>query len=607
MIGARRNVGPFDPRGIVLAGLAAAALFTLTVWGETQRIAALDGYQIQDLGPSIAGRLYAPFASLSWMMRVDTIIDTSGIFRVGIQIIGNPHEPAWARAAFAAERIRILWEFGIAFICFIVGAIAWTRPSTTSGLHGVAQWACDLRQSTLVGKNTGIVLGEVGSTLLVHSGTENVLAIGPPGVGKSDGIAVPTLLRTWPWSAVVFDPAGELRTRTASTRSHGTNILVFDPRDPASARYNPIAGIASTNIDAIQTVLSSYMLDRDLSEMSETSRYFIASAIELGTALVARSIELGSDTLAGAAEIYYGGPWKDDNEFCKSLLLSEVTYVKETGSKYVRMHNETRSSVIGTLTQFLTMFRSGDVARVTSRSDFDATMLRTTPTTLYLIVSERDQAALNSLLRMVLTRLVDDLTIEKPADNEQPILFLIDEFPLLKAPVIAKKLATGRKFRLSLVLLAQAVTQIRDYYGQNESVTGMCDVRVFFPTFDSATQELASGTCGDATHWSESINVDGNKRTRSIQEIGRPLLVPSDLAMLGNRIVVAKKGEMPLLAKPIRAHRDKRFRPIPAAPPKPIVPPQPAFPPVGPSQAILPTPAFAMRSPMALPSAASED
>jgi type IV secretion system protein VirD4 len=256
VIGARRNVGPMDLRGFVLAMLVAIAIFTFAVWGETQRIAALDGYQTQDLGPPIAGRLYPPFASLEWMMHVDTIIDTSAFFRVGVRMLENPHEPPWARTAFSCERMRLPWEFGIAFLCFIVGAIVWTRPSATSGLHGVAQWACDLRKSTLVGNRTGIVLGQVGSKLLIHHGTENVLAIGPPGVGKSDGIAVPTLLRTWPSSAVVFDPAGELRKRTASSRSHGTNILVFDPRDPTSARFNPLSGLTAQNIDAIQIVLS---------------------------------------------------------------------------------------------------------------------------------------------------------------------------------------------------------------------------------------------------------------------------------------------------------------------------------------------------------------
>jgi len=97
------------------------------------------------------------------------------------------------------------------------------------------------------------------------------------------------------------------------------------------------------------------------------------------------------------------------------------------------------------------------------------------------------------------------------------------------------------------------------------------------------------------------------KKTRSIQEIRGPLLVPSDLAMLGDRVIVAKKGEMPIVGKPIRAHRDKRFQPIPAAPPEPVKPPQRAFPVGMPPPTYLAPPALAMRPPAALPAATSED
>jgi type IV secretion system protein VirD4 len=561
-VGAERKIGPTDFRGIVLALLLAAAVFTVTAWIETEWIARADGFNPRDLGTPIVGRLYSPFASWSWMMRVDVRIDTSDLYLHGVRIMNNPQERQWSRIAFAAERARLPWESGAAFLVFLFGAIAWTRPTITSGLHGAAQWAStNLRRSSLLGNEVGVILGEDprSKRLLIHTGPQHVLAIGPPGVGKSDGIAIPTLLRSWPMSAIVFDPAGELCERTAAIRAEQTQVIVFDPRDPNTARFNPIAGFSAHDIDAIQTVLASYMLERDLSNIQGTSRFFITSALELGVALVARSIELDKTTLSGAADVYYRGPWKDDDEFCKSLKLSEVPYVKETGSKFSRMHNEVRSSIIATLTHYLALFRLGDVAHAISDSDFDAKMLRQQPTTLYLIVRERDHAALNPLLRMLLTRLLDDLTISEPAKHEQSILLMLDEFPLLKAPIIEQKLATARKHRLLIVLLAQAMTQIREYYGQNESVTGMCDVRIFYQTLDKMTQDFASQTCGDTTHWTESINFDRGRKTRSVHEVGRRLLLPSDLAMLDDRIVVAKNGEKPILAKPIRAHRDKRF------------------------------------------------
>jgi type IV secretory pathway TraG/TraD family ATPase VirD4 len=150
-----------------------------------------------------------------------------------------------------------------------------------------------------------------------------------------------------------------------------------------------------------------------------------------------------------------------------------------------------------------------------------------------------------------------------PANNEH-ILLLLDEFPLLRTSVVARKMATFRKYLIHPVLLAQSLAQVRGIYGPNEAISGLCDVRVFFPSVDEATQDLASRTCGQSTRWAESLNRDGsNKQTRSVHEVGRPLLYPHELADLKakNEIIVYKKGERPILARRVRAHADPRFRP----------------------------------------------
>jgi type IV secretory pathway TraG/TraD family ATPase VirD4 len=245
------------------------------------------------------------------------------------------------------------------------------------------------------------------------------------------------------------------------------------------------------------------------------------------------------------------------------LLKSAVPYVSETASKYARMDQKGLSAIIATLTQQLDIFRTADVARATSSSDISPADLRTSPTTLYLVVRERDQASLSPLMRLLLARFLDDLTVSLPADNEH-ILLLLDEFPLLRTSVVARKMATFRKYLIHPVLLAQSLAQVRGTYGPQEAISGLCDVRVFFPSVDEATQDLASRTCGQSTRWAESLNRDGSSmQSRTVQEVGRPLLYPHELADLKatNEIIVYKKGERPILARRVRAHLDSRFRP----------------------------------------------
>ncbi|MGC8486428.1 MAG: type IV secretory system conjugative DNA transfer family protein [Candidatus Baltobacteraceae bacterium] len=585
---AKQVAAPKDGRGAFLALLVAVAIFLAMLSFETQSIARRAGYA-PALGQPVIGKIYAPWASYGWMFTYDEQLNLEGPFIGQPWVLPRPNEPAALREIFTAERGRLPWEAGGAVALFIVLALWWTRDRKNSDLHGAAGWASarDIRRSALSHAEHGIVLGQRKALfgrpgrLLVHNDTQNVLALGPPGEGKTDGIARPTLVKTWLYrSAIIFDPADELTGLTAHVRATTTRVRIFDPRaqieepsltstvqhilegKPRYARFNPLAGIAVGDVDSVRAVLASYFFDRDVSEMSSDARFFESRALALATAVVSHVIELGSPTLEAAARYVVDPAWTSDAEMCESLAKSQIRYVQETGAEFARMTDKQRSPFVASLNDRLELFRSPDVARATGASDVAPADLRREATTLYLVVREKDQASLNPLMRMVLTRFLHDLTARLPQEGEQRILLMIDEFPLLRAPIIAQQLATMRKYWIHAVLLAQSLAQIRDTYGANETVSGMCDVRVFFPSVDTATQQLASDTCGQSTRWAESMHRDSaGKSAYATSEAGRPLLYPHELADMKARgdIIVYKKGESPIKARPVRAHADPRF------------------------------------------------
>jgi type IV secretion system protein VirD4 len=546
---------PRQRGGATCGAFLAVALLTVVLSFETQSFAAHVGY-VEQLGAPLYRHWYFPGDTLLWMLRFD----------FGFNEVGRIQP--WVHSWFAAERIQLSWAAAAGFALYLIVALAMGGPRRNSDLHGGARWATwsDVQKSAFVTNAPGTVLGEVRKlgrrAILVHSGSENVLAIGPPGEGKSDGIAVPTLRATWRESAIVFDPVGELLARTGDARKRFGKVLVFDPRRKGTVRFNPLAGIAVGKIDEVQTVLASYMLDCDISELSGEAQFFEENALELGTAVVCHVIELGMPTLTAAANYCADPSWKSEGDLCESLLKSNIDYVVRTASKFVLMSDRQRSPIVASLTRRLALFRLPDVAEATGISDFSTHDLRRRSASLYLTVRERDQNSLNPLMRMVLTRLLEDLTGDIPRPEMQTILLMLDEFPLLKARIIERKLATMRKYRIRSVLLSQTLNQIRSYYGPNESISGLCDVRVFFPTTDLATQQAASALCGHATRWTESVSHDrAGRPSRSVHEAARPLLMPSELADLKakNGIIVYKKGEAPIHARPIRAYNDKRF------------------------------------------------
>jgi len=83
---------------------------------------------------------------------------------------------------------------------------------------------------------------------------------------------------------------------------------------------------------------------------------------------------------------------------------------------------------------------------------------------------------------------------------------------------------------------------------------------VFFATRDSLTQGYGAELLGQTTKYAESINRDATaKTTRSVHEVGRPLMYSTEFAELAPEIVITKKGEPPIRTRPVLARIDSRF------------------------------------------------
>ena len=251
---------PRDGGGNVLAFFVALAVFAIALSIETQYIASRAGFSTQ-LGAPVYRHYYAPWASLEWMLQYDLRLGVPGSASRHSDPSINRTETTWARNAFAAERRRLPWEGGGAVVAFLALSLLWPSARKNSDLHGEARWAtrCDLRRSPLTRAQHGITLGQtkrpfgLAGALLIHNDTQNVLGLGPPGEGKSDGIARPTLTRTWlHWSAIVFDPADELTRLTSKVRARHTHVRIFDPRSPETARFNPLDGIVVGDVDSVR-------------------------------------------------------------------------------------------------------------------------------------------------------------------------------------------------------------------------------------------------------------------------------------------------------------------------------------------------------------------
>jgi P-type conjugative transfer protein TrbG len=197
------------------------AIVIAGIWFATQWVASELGYQPQLGAPwLVVGHLpvYRPWAIFPWWYHFDAyapdlfdhagiIAGTSGFFGCAAAILGS------------------LWR---------------ARQARHVTTYGSARWATP-REIERAGLNrdVGIFLGSLRGRYLRHDGPEHVMAFAPTRSGKGVGLVVPTLL-SWTGSAVIHDIKGENWQLTSGWRARFSHVLLFNPTDAHSAKYNPL-------------------------------------------------------------------------------------------------------------------------------------------------------------------------------------------------------------------------------------------------------------------------------------------------------------------------------------------------------------------------------
>jgi type IV secretion system protein VirD4 len=197
------------------------AIVLLGVWAATQWAASMLGHQ-PELGRAwfrLSGvPIYRPWALFIWWYHYEAyaphVFDRAGLLAGGSGFMG-------CAAAISGS----LWRARQSRHVTTYGSARWASSGEVvrAGLHGPA----------------GVMLGSLRGNYLRHDGPEHVMAFAPTRSGKGVGLVVPTLL-SWTDSAVIHDIKGENWALTAGWRSRFSHCLLFDPTDPASARYNPL-------------------------------------------------------------------------------------------------------------------------------------------------------------------------------------------------------------------------------------------------------------------------------------------------------------------------------------------------------------------------------
>jgi type IV secretion system protein VirD4 len=533
---------------LVLAGVVGAGQWT--AW----RL----GYQAGLGAPWLSlgeWRLYPPFAFFWWWFVYD----------------------AYAPEIFLEGAAIVVTAVALAVCAAFVLAVWRSREAQAATTYGTARWAevSDARRAGLLGED-GVVLGRFGDRYLRHDGPEHVLCFAPTRSGKGVGLVVPSLL-TWPGSVLVHDIKGENWSLTAGWRARFGPVLKFDPTDPASSAYNPLAEVrlGEREVRDVQNI-ADILVDPEGALERRNHWEKTSHALLVGVILHVLYVERDK-TLAGVAA-FLSDPRRPIETTLRLMMTAQHRpdgphpVVAAAARELLNKSENERSGVLSTAMSFLGLYRDPIVARATARCDWriDDLVTGKRPVSLYLVVPPSDISRTKPLVRLILNQVGRRLTEDLEAgQRRRRLLMMLDEFPALgRLDFFESALAFMAGYGIKAFLIAQSLNQIEKAYGVSNALLDNCHVRVAFAANDERTAKRISDTLGTATELRAMRNYAGHRLSPwlghlmvSRQETARPLLTPGEVMQLpSGQALVLVSGCAPIRATKVRYYRDREMR-----------------------------------------------
>lgn len=543
--------------------LAVFAILILGLWAATQWAAHMLAFQ-PALGQPwklVAGYpLYRPWSLFAWWY----------------------HYEAYAPQVFDRAGMLAGSSGFLGCIAAIAGSLWRARQSGQVTTYGTARWATrkDIARAGLL-KSSGLILGRHGQDYLRHDGPEHVIVFAPTRSGKGVGLVVPTLL-SWTGSAVIHDIKGENWEVSAGWRSRFSHCLLFDPTNPASARYNPLLEVrrGACEIRDVQNIADILV---DPEGALERRNHWEKTSHSLLVGAILHILYTDADKTLARVATFLSDPERAFTATLRAMMTADHLgspgapethpVIASAARELLNKSENERSGVLSTAMSFLGLYRDPTIASVTSSCDWRIADLvdPACPVSLYLVVPPSDISRTKPLIRLILNQIGRRLTEELPGRGAArgQLLLMLDEFPALgRLDFFETALAFLAGYGVRAFLIAQSLNQIGKAYGENNSILDNCHVRIAFASNDERTAKRISDALGTATEQRAMRNYAGHRLAPwlahvmvSRQETSRPLLTPGEVMQLpAADELILLSGVAPIRARKLRYFEDPNFR-----------------------------------------------
>jgi type IV secretion system protein VirD4 len=314
-------------------------------------------------------------------------------------------------------------------------------------------------------------------------------------------------------------------------------------------RSGQLGGSTATFTD-LRSALSPIFRDADQNDMGGTGSTGQSDKMNAQQALFREHLTIIRDMNHDYKD--EDGEWHNQWQSTDGAFTGNHPAIAEAMQNMLVRADREFASVHGSAIKPLRLYADPLVSYSVGGSDFRISDLVNAekPVSLYLVVPVSDQDRLAPLVRLMYTMFVNRLTesFDDSRSYKHRLLLMIDEFPTLgKMPIFASALAYMGGYGLKAYLIAQDVEQITEYYGEHESVTSNCHIRLAFSPNKMKTAELVSDMLGTQTIQRASLSFSGERTknvlstvSKTVEHVERPLMTPDEVTRLRAAI---KQGE----------------------------------------------------------------
>lgn len=405
--------------------------------------------------------------------------------------------------------------------------------------------------------SSGLIFGMDGNKLItIPSNSEcNIAIFGPPGSGKTSGIAIINAMR-FKGSVLAVDVKGDLYNYVSKNSKR--KILRFCPDNPNALReschFDPFAGIDKMDITDKKLYLESVATVLIADDGGSEGNYFTSRARKMFQGITHLILHDTPD--ASFPDIIHAILQGNIFEWVTKSMESDCTASKELLASFFGNSEKNVSSAYDALTTALVHFSNpvldellSNKGKCISINDLEKGY------DVYLQISQEHLDAYAPLFTLIIQSFSTAFTKRPDTSTgakNRPILMLMDEFPQLtfSYKIINSNLSTLRSKSIICMIIQQNLSQLQYRYKDegSRSIVGNCNYQIILGSNDINSSKVFSDTFGSKKVLkicnSETVS-DKNSTGRSIQEATEKIFPPEHFGDLPsqNKMIIYFKGK----------------------------------------------------------------